>query len=121
MTRSGILACVLAALLAAALIAPAAGAAKARTEVELTDIEELRPGDARYSGKVKSPKGRCKRNRKVTVIHNSNPPFEIGETTTDDNGRWSLSGPLPPSGDKITVKVKKNRKCKGASEVYEIE
>lgn len=97
-------------------------AKKANTTVELEQISEDRAtGEGTYEGKVKSPKGKCKKRRKVTLIHNSDPPFTIGETITDENGNWTITGPLPPVGDKITVKVKSTTKCKGAEESYEYE
>ncbi len=123
MGTSRLPACAAVALLAAALAAPAVVDArgKADSEVRLKEVREVGPGTAEYRGKVRSSKSRCRRNRKVTVIHNSNPPFVIGEALTDDQGRWSILGPLPPPGDTITVKVKKNSKCKGDKQVYEID
>jgi hypothetical protein len=100
--------------------ATTAEAAKAPTKIKSVTIQEAGPGKGEYGGKVKSPKAKCEARRKVTVIHDSDPPFVIGETVTDDQGNWKLTGPLPPSGDRIIVKVKKTKKCKGASETYEV-
>ena len=40
---------------------------------------------------------------------------------TDKDGKWEIEGNAPPPSDKVTVKVKRNRKCKGAKDtaVYE--
>jgi len=98
-----------------------AGGGKAKTEVELTEVSvDPATGEGTYTGKVKSKK-RCKGGRKVTVIHDSDPPFTIGETRTDEFGKWTIEGPVPPIGDRVIVKVSKSSKCKGASETYEFE
>ena len=100
--------------------ATTAEAAKAPTKIKNVTIQEVSSGRGEYGGKVKSPKRGCERHRKVTVVHDSDPPFVIGETFTDDEGNWELTGPLPPSGDRIIIKVKKTKKCRGASETYEV-
>ncbi len=89
-------------------------AGKSATTVKFTSVTDGdSPGTAKYEGKVG---GKCRSGRKVTLIHNSDPPFVIGETTTDDKGNWTIEGPAPPDSDKITVKVKRNKKCKEAKE-----
>jgi hypothetical protein len=96
-------------------------AGKARTTVTITDAKPgSAPGTAKYKGKVEGKKG-CEKNRKVTLIHNSDPPFTIGETTTDEDGKWEIKGNAPPASDTITVKVKSTKKCKGAKDtaIYE--
>ena len=89
-------------------------AGKARTTVTITDAKPgSAPGTAKYKGKVEGKKG-CHKKRKVTLIHNSDPPFTIGETTTDEDGKWEIEGNAPPASDTVTVKVKGNKKCKPA-------
>lgn len=104
------------ALLAAMLLATTAEAGKTTTELGPVDIVKGSGSPtATYSGKVKSSK-RCRKGRKVTLIHDSDPPFVIGEATTDKNGKWKITGPYPPSSDddRIIVKVSGNEACKGA-------
>src|SRR4051794_40174899 len=83
-----------------------ATAAKAPSTIKVTDIKEIGPGpaiQAKYTGKVDSPRNKCKKRRKVTLIHLSKPPFKIGTTHTDANGDWSIIGdyPLDEKDDKI--------------------
>ena len=109
---------------ALALLATGAGtatAAKAPTTVKLNSVIEGMAGEGIYDGKVNSPRPRCRRNRLVQVIHDVEPPFLIGEARTDEKGRWTVSGPLPPHGDRVIIKVKKTRRCKGARRVYEVD
>jgi hypothetical protein len=111
-------------LAAIALVASSTGtatAAKAPTTVRLSSVIEGMAGEGIYSGKVRSPRQRCKRNRLVQVIHDTVPPFLIGQTRTDGKGNWTLSGPLPPDGDRVIVKVKKTKRCKGDRTTYEID
>lgn len=101
------------AVLLVGVVAATALAGKAETTVIVTKADPVY-GVAEYVGKVSSPKGKCKKHRKVTVIHDSDPPFTIGETETDEHGHWSLEGPYPRSAndDRIVVKVKGNKRCK---------
>jgi hypothetical protein len=111
-------------LAALALVATSAGtaaAAKAPTTVKLTEVVEGMAGEGLYSGKVKSPRPKCRRHRRVMVIHDVMPPFPIGETRSDQHGDWTLTGPLPPDGDTIVVKVKKTRRCKGVRRPYVVD
>jgi hypothetical protein len=102
--------------LALGVVASVALAAKADTTVKVTSVTENADGSGHYEGEVKSEKGRCKKGRKIKVIHLSDPPFTIGETTTDEDGFWQLNGPLPPpNNDKIKVEVKPTKKCQGDS------
>lgn len=106
------------ALLVALVAAGPAVAGKAKTRLEVNQPKVMHDF-AEYSGKVKSKRARCEKGRRVTVIHDSDPPFTIGETETDENGNWKLTGPYPPSAndDTIIVKVASNRKCKSAKVV----
>lgn len=108
------------ALLVALVVAGPAAAAKAKTNLEV-DPPKVQHDFAEYSGKVTSKRDRCVKNRRVTVIHDSDPPFTIGETETDANGNWKLTGPYPTSAndDRIIVKVASNRKCKAAKKSFE--
>jgi hypothetical protein len=110
----------LVALALALLGATVAHAGRAPAHIKGVEIVKADPGTARYSGKVKSPRSRCERNRKVTVVRDSAPPSVIGDATTDAGGKWALSGPLPPSGHRIIVKVKPKPGCSGASRTYEV-
>jgi hypothetical protein len=48
---------------------------------------------------------RCTENRIVEVWHKAVGEFKIGETTTDEKGRWNLVGNLAPTGDPVTVNL----------------
>lgn len=114
--RTRTLAVAVIALLAVLLVAGQAQAGKAETELTGVEVEtSTGSANATYSGKVKS-KRKCRKGRKVTLIHDSDPPFVIGETTTDKNGKWEITGPYPPNpnDDRIIVKVSGNEACKGA-------
>ena len=76
-----------------------------------------------YSGKVSSAKPACEKNRKIQVFHNG---VLIAETRTDEDGNWSVNGPVPPDGDSVTVKVKKKKRggkviCRGTSKTETFE
>lgn len=100
-----------------ALAIPAVALGKTASQLDVTKAEPTGPDTARYEGTVSSKKGKCEKGRRVVVIHDSDPPFTIGETETDENGKWKLDGPYPPNAndDRIVVKLKKNKKCKGDS------
>jgi hypothetical protein len=105
------------AMLAAMLLAGPALADKAKTRIGDVEIEVVGPPpEAKYSGAIKTAK-RCRKGRRVKLIHDSDPPFTIGETTTDENGNWSITGayPLDSGDDRIIVKVSKSKRCKGAT------
>ncbi len=114
---------IVAAALCLALVGSPIAVAKgdrANTDVELTELSENPvTGEGTYEGKVRSTK-RCKGGRKVTLIHDSDPPFTIGVTRTDEFGKWKIDGPVPPTGDRVIVKVSKTAKCEGAKATYEI-
>ena len=111
------------AILAVGLVAAGTAAAGKRvsTHVSIDKVEPVEnSSQAKYSGHVKSRKGKCLKGRKITLIHDSDPPFTIGETTTDEDGNWSITGNVPPSADddKLIVKASKKGKCKSDSRNY---
>ena len=113
----------LVAILAVGLVGAGSAAAgkKFKTQVSIDRVDPVAdPAKAEYKGKVKSKKGKCLKGRKITLVHNSSPPFTIGETETDDDGNWTITGYFPqdPSDDKLTVTVSKKGKCKGNSRDY---
>jgi hypothetical protein len=117
MRPRNIAAAIVFAALAGLLFAGTATAAKAETEIGDVTVEIVGPPpEATYSGAIKSDKKRCKGNRTVVLIHDSDPPFTIGTAHTDKNGNWSIKGPYPASSsdDRIIVKVKQTPKCKSA-------
>src|SRR5262245_52715381 len=74
-----------------------------------------------YSGKVMSQKPKCEAGRTITVSQAGAP---VGTTTSNPEGEWAVTGPVPPKGAQVTVSVtkkilKKNKKhrhkCKAAS------
>jgi hypothetical protein len=94
----------------------AVAAEKAPSTIEVTKAT----GDTEHvqvRGEVTSPKSRCTRNRKVAVYHDVAPPgpsekdFLVGETTTNDNGRWSVASVALP--DRVYAVVAKKKRCKG--------
>jgi hypothetical protein len=97
-------------------------AGKANTRIK--DVEVLPNADfseASYSGRITSPDKDCLKGRKVKIIHLSDPPFTIGETTTDEDGNWELDGPLPPGpSEKIKIKVSGSKHCNGTKLVDEV-
>ena len=108
------------ALLALAIPAVALGK-PAKSEVDITKVRAIDQDTARYEGKVSSKKGRCEKGRKVVVIHDSDPPFTIGEDETDENGNWKIYGAYPqnPADDRIVVKLLKKPGCKGDKTDFE--
>ncbi len=103
----------LAACLGLLLVAPGLGRTTGSVTVKVTPTTA---GAAKYSGKVSSNKSRCRKGRKVSIYHDSDPPFLIGETETDSDGKYSFEGISPPSGDRVFVVVKPKgngrRRCK---------
>jgi hypothetical protein len=67
-------------------------------------------------GRVTSSAIACKRNRRVEVWHDVDPPgpsdmdFLLGHTLTNNKGRWRLSSSFFP--DKVYAVVKQKRTCK---------
>lgn len=67
------------------------------------------PGGVDVRGNVNSSKRACKKNRRVRVYHDVDPPgpsagdFLLGETVTNRRGRWSLSSTFLP--DKVYAQV----------------
>lgn len=105
-----------------ALVIPAVALGKAASsQVDVTEAKATGPDTARYEGKVKSKKGKCEKGRRVVVIHDSDPPFTIGETKTDEKGNWKLDGPYPQNSadDRIVVKLLKKPGCKGDKTDFE--
>jgi hypothetical protein len=110
----------LALLCCAALAVPTVAlAAKGDTEVKVTSLTTNADGSGHYEGTVKSNKGKCKKKRKVTLIHL--PDFVIGETKTTEEGFWQLNGPIPPTdADKVKVVVKSTKKCKKGKKTHTV-
>jgi hypothetical protein len=110
-------------LLAAGVLPVAAADDVAATEIAKTHL--VREGEGgRYSGKIKSEEKRCLKERKVKVIHLSDPPFTIGRTETDADGYWELHGNIPPAGTPQKIKVivagSHHGDCKAAKETYKL-
>lgn len=69
-------------------------------------------------GKVESPKAACIKNRVVKVYHDVDPKgpssqdFLLGDTLTNDKGKWRLSTTFFP--DRVYAKVQKKSLKKGA-------
>jgi hypothetical protein len=99
------------AIIALAVVVEAQAAA-APTTVKSFTAERQLPGFVNYSGKISSPKARCKKNRRFSIIHDGTA---IASSKTDENGKFSTIGPEPPDGDKVKVVIKKKRGCKKAS------
>jgi hypothetical protein len=111
----GIVVAFVAALLVVAAVGVASAANKAGSKVEITRATGDQDGvDIR--GKVTSRRARCERHRTVAVYHDVPPPgpsgndFKLGETTTNDKGKWRLSSSELP--DKVYAFVQSNRRCK---------
>jgi hypothetical protein len=111
----GIVIALAAVLLLAATVGVASAANKAGSKVEITRATGDEDGvDIR--GNVSSRRARCEKNRKVAVYHDVPPPgpsgndFKLGETTTNDKGKWRLNSSFQP--DKVYAFVKSNRRCK---------
>jgi hypothetical protein len=117
------LVCASVAILAVSLVGAGTALAvkKASTQVFIDRVDPVAdPAKAKYSGRVKSNKNKCLKGRKITLIHDSDPPFTIGEAETDAKGKWEITGNFPgdPSDDKLIVKVSKKGKCKGNDRSY---
>jgi hypothetical protein len=119
----------IAAALALSLTAVGALAAVAvadRVEEISTSVTLSNPEAGIYEGVVKSKKKVCKRERKVTVIHDEDADgqadksdFRIGKDTTNKAGEYEVRGNQAPPGDDILaiVGVKElsgHSFCKGA-------
>jgi hypothetical protein len=96
-------------------LAGVALAAKADTDTTFK-MKAKSPTKVEYSGKVTSDPDRrkCVKGRVVTIIHNG---VEIAETETDEDGKWSVKGPRPPSGDVVTAYVHPEPGRKGCKDV----
>jgi hypothetical protein len=112
----GIVIVLAAAFLLAAVVGLASAANKTSSKVEITKATGDQDGvDVR--GTVSSRRARCEKNRKVAVYHDTPPPgsdsrdFKLGETTTNDKGKWRLSSTELP--DKVYASLKSNRRCRG--------
>ena len=88
-------------------------------------VKNTSPGT--YEGKVRAKK-KCNQFRKVEVWHDTNgnnqvdedDDFKIGEATTDENGKYTVTGNQAPKGDRVIAFTKKenrgNKKCLGADD-----
>lgn len=115
MKRPAISVSLIAALVLVLFAGGAAAPAQAKDSVSVK-AEAAGSGQATYSGKVQSGRSKCRKGRTVQIYHDSDPPFFIGETETDADGKYSYTGISPPSGDRVFVVVKKkgsgSRRCK---------
>ena len=101
--------------------AAAAKTQKFETSFDRVDVAPLTLETARYTGRLESPRDICIENRNVLIIHDSKPPFTIGDVQTNRSGRFSHVGPLPPAGDRIIFRAvsrdvstaKRDRICLG--------
>jgi hypothetical protein len=102
------------AVLAVGLLAmpTTAMAAKAPTEVDSFKAKPGNIGQVKYSGKISSSKGKCYKNRRYEIVHNG---VVIVSGRTDDQGKFSRTGPEPPDGDKVTLKILPKKGCKTTS------
>jgi hypothetical protein len=114
-SAKGIVVALAATLMLAAAVGVASAANKAGSKIEITRATGDQDGvDIR--GNVSSRRARCEKNRKVAVYHDVPPPgpsgrdFKLGETTTNDKGKWRLSSSFQP--DKVYAFVRSNRRCK---------
>lgn len=91
---------------------------RSRSTIEITKAT----GDTEHvqvKGTVSSARKICKQSRKVRVYHDSEPPYLIGTTTTDDDGRWEVSSVALP--DKVYAVVTRNKNCKkGVSDAVDV-
>jgi hypothetical protein len=103
---------VLMAVAVAAVALPSGAlAAKAATQVTAFSAKQVSPGVVKYQGRLDSTKSKCFKNRKVEIFHNG---IKIAATETDNTGKFKVTGPEPPDGDKVLVKTKRKRGCKNA-------
>lgn len=119
--RSGVFATAL--VMALVLVA---GPATARDRIgsKITIGEgETAGGQEFLKGKVKSPKAKCERNRRVRLFFDPpGPPRSfapVRDTETDSDGRWRIDAPgddIPPGGyyAKVRPAERGGDKCKGA-------
>jgi hypothetical protein len=94
---------------------------KERTKVALK-FSQKAEDRFRYLGKIRQKKTdeSCWPDRRVTIFHdkNSNEKKNKGETVigkgfTNDRGRYAVKSDFaPPSGDTVSVIIKKNEECK---------
>ena len=83
--------------------------------VNIDSAERISSTKGRYAGDVSGGPERCQKFRTVQVWHDSNPPFKIGTTVTNAQGKWRKVGPAPPDGDEVyTVATRKTLLRNGA-------
>jgi hypothetical protein len=82
-------------------------------KVTVTVTTQL-PGQAKYTGKVKSKDDHCLKHRTVQVYDLSQPsPLFIGQTTTDKKGDYELIEFAPVAGQQVQIVVPKKKTGKG--------
>jgi hypothetical protein len=120
-SRASLLIAIVAVLAVGVAGVQAAAGAKAKTKVKIDRVDPASGGlKAKYSGHVESQDEDCLKGRKIVLIHDSDPPFKIGEATTDKDGNWEITGNFPPDPEEdfLIVKVKKDEDCKGKKRGY---
>ena len=93
---------------------------RAPTTITLHQVVDAGSGRGEYSGRVRSPRPRCRRHRPIELIHAAEPPTTIGETESDEHGKWKLTAVLPADGETVIVHALRTKRCKGTWESYQI-
>jgi hypothetical protein len=104
------------ALAAVAALGPAAataGGGKAKTTLKAEFNESAgQPAPHFYSGKVKSPKGSCTKQRTVKLKDPQGDLVTTGQSS--DAGLFNLQQATPAPAGEHTIKAPATEKCKGA-------
>jgi hypothetical protein len=90
MRRAPILAAILACVLVAGLVAPAGGAVRSNTTIDIGFVTQS--GDPFFKGRVKSKAKRCTRNRRVVIYRTRNrrKVTRIKSGRSDSRGFWRV-------------------------------
>lgn len=76
-------------------------------------IENEAAGSARYSGRVETKRDDCVKKRTVQIFDVAQG-FVIGQTKTDDKGRYELREFVPLPGQQVKVVVHEKKKKHGS-------
>lgn len=101
-------------VMAAALLAASVASADSVSVKITTEFA----GQGKYSGKVKTKRDNCARNRTVQVFDltqgGETGGFFIGQTKTDDKGSYELTEFVPLPGSQVKVVVPKKKTNHGS-------
>jgi hypothetical protein len=105
------------AVVAVGVAVPAVTAPVASADKVTVTIDTDAAGQGRYSGKVMTKRDKCAQRRTVQVFDQTAGGFFIGETRTDNKGRYELFEFVPQPGQQVRVVVPPKKNCPGVSNI----